>query len=222
MSIEIRIARLESYNRALIFGVAILTVAVAALATVLIARVPFDYEARMRAQATANEEYFRSLRTDLEVAELALEKQIDKQLDSRIFRPVVKALEFHVVDKRGKSLIVLGGTATGGTLGIHNGGGQLRVALGVTTDDHGLVGTLNSKGDTLVELIADGTGGGLINTYDPNGTRVVSLSRSDNQGGMIQTYDGAGSSLVTIGATTDGEGAIATFNRNGEVRKQWP
>jgi len=147
MNDESRIARLESNIRILIFGVALVVVAVAVLATVSIIRVSREFESLMSAQAAGNEEYFRSLRVDLEVAELALEKQIAERLEDGVSQAVFKASEFHVVDDRGKSLIVLGTTPTGGTFGIHNHAGQLRVALGVTTDDHGLVAILDDRGE---------------------------------------------------------------------------
>ena len=133
----------------------------------------------------------------------------------------VKARYIAVTNEAGEIVVTLGANdAGGGLVRTMSAKGKDLVNL-TSTDSGGTVKTYHPNGKPLVALTASADGDGFIETNQPNGKPLMKLGSSDD-GGLVHVYNKTGEFIVTMGADEYGNGVVYAGNRKGKGRTLKP
>jgi hypothetical protein len=104
------------------------------------------------------------------------------------------------VSHDGQPLASLGKTALGGTLILYHANGRSLIELG-NTKNGGYIGTFNPLGDKIIEITRTGYGGD-ISVYD-NAENISAHLTTVANGGVLKAYQKGDVQYITPGSNTE-------------------
>ncbi|MBX3357481.1 MAG: hypothetical protein KF745_03545 [Phycisphaeraceae bacterium] len=131
----------------------------------------------------------------------------------------LRVLRLHVVDEAGRTLVTIGGTASGGVVAVQGVDGALVATLAATRSGSGALALADAKGGRLVEISGrpDG-GGGVVNVFGGTGASPSVTLAAEAGNGSVSAYTSEARPSAVLG-WAEGASRVVVFGNDGKAAK---